>query len=283
MDEVFAGMWMDQELWYTQYRRQSPSLGRWTSPDPLAGDITNPQSLNRYAYVMNNPTTLIDPSGLGSQDACAMYFHLPPNQEHCPFNRVGALGCTIDGINGDCGLARSLIASGAGVGCRDPNCNGLRVQQGPGGTTQITRTVRVWLPGSSVSVSDSASGSKSTTSTSGSWVNIQVSQSVPDTRGSLPPAATAIFSQVARNTGVMTTGKFWMQVTAVSAMPGVVAHIALGGTSVTALYETAQVLAGTHPEVLFTIYDVANVLSPGPSIPETALGWFVGLDERSQH
>lgn len=27
-------------------------------------DDTNPQSLNRYAYVKNNPTTLIDPKGL---------------------------------------------------------------------------------------------------------------------------------------------------------------------------------------------------------------------------
>jgi hypothetical protein len=40
------------------------NVGRWHSPDPLGGDITNPQSLNRYAYVMNNPTTLIDPLGL---------------------------------------------------------------------------------------------------------------------------------------------------------------------------------------------------------------------------
>ncbi len=38
--------------------------GRWLSPDPLGGDVTNPQSLNRYAYVMNNPTTLTDPLGL---------------------------------------------------------------------------------------------------------------------------------------------------------------------------------------------------------------------------
>jgi hypothetical protein len=30
----------------------------------LAGDIFNPQSLNRYAYVGNNPTTLVDPLGL---------------------------------------------------------------------------------------------------------------------------------------------------------------------------------------------------------------------------
>jgi RHS repeat-associated protein len=38
--------------------------GRWLSPDPLAGDVSNPQSLNRYAYVLNNPTSLTDPLGL---------------------------------------------------------------------------------------------------------------------------------------------------------------------------------------------------------------------------
>ena len=34
----------------------------------MGGDITNPQSLNRYAYALNNPTTLTDPSGLGPCD-----------------------------------------------------------------------------------------------------------------------------------------------------------------------------------------------------------------------
>jgi len=48
----------------TLYRHQSPGLGRWLSPDLLGGDITNPQSLNLYAYVLNNPTGLIDPLGL---------------------------------------------------------------------------------------------------------------------------------------------------------------------------------------------------------------------------
>jgi len=40
------------------------------TPDPLGGDITNPQSLNRYAYALNNPTTLTDPLGLTSIPAC---------------------------------------------------------------------------------------------------------------------------------------------------------------------------------------------------------------------
>jgi hypothetical protein len=36
------------------------------SPDPYAGsyDVTNPQSMNRYAYVQNGPTTATDPEGL---------------------------------------------------------------------------------------------------------------------------------------------------------------------------------------------------------------------------
>ncbi len=50
---------------FTAYRVYSPNLGRWLSPDPVGGDATNPQSLNRYPYVMNNPTTSIDPLGLG--------------------------------------------------------------------------------------------------------------------------------------------------------------------------------------------------------------------------
>ncbi|MGO8734548.1 MAG: RHS repeat-associated core domain-containing protein [Terriglobia bacterium] len=55
----------------TENRLFSPNLSRWHSPDPLGGDITNPQSLNRYAYVLNSPTTLIDPSGLEEQMVCA--------------------------------------------------------------------------------------------------------------------------------------------------------------------------------------------------------------------
>jgi RHS repeat-associated protein len=49
---------------YAMARYNISRLGRFNSPDPLDGDITNPGSLNSYAYVRNDPIDLIDPLGL---------------------------------------------------------------------------------------------------------------------------------------------------------------------------------------------------------------------------
>jgi RHS repeat-associated protein len=54
-------------LYDFQYREYSPVQGRWISPDPAgssAADPGNPQSWNRYAYVLNNPLSHTDPLGL---------------------------------------------------------------------------------------------------------------------------------------------------------------------------------------------------------------------------
>jgi RHS repeat-associated protein len=51
----------------TPNRLYHPGQGRWISPDPAgigAVNLGHPQSWNRYAYVLNNPLALIDPSGL---------------------------------------------------------------------------------------------------------------------------------------------------------------------------------------------------------------------------
>lgn len=44
-------------------RYYGSSMGRFLSPDPLGGHFMNPQSLNRYAYVHNNPLAMVDPTG----------------------------------------------------------------------------------------------------------------------------------------------------------------------------------------------------------------------------
>lgn len=54
---------METGLDYMHARYYANMQGRFISPDTLLGSIANPQSLNRYAYVRNNPLNLSDPSG----------------------------------------------------------------------------------------------------------------------------------------------------------------------------------------------------------------------------
>jgi RHS repeat-associated protein len=54
---------------YFGNRYYGSNIGRWISPDPgwfLAAHLSNPQSWNLYAYVLNNPLGYIDPEGLES-------------------------------------------------------------------------------------------------------------------------------------------------------------------------------------------------------------------------
>jgi RHS repeat-associated protein len=72
-DEHFAGFTQIDGLamiYPTPARRYAPPLGRWLTPDPMGGDLTNPQSLNRYAYALNNPETLTDPLGTNPNAVC---------------------------------------------------------------------------------------------------------------------------------------------------------------------------------------------------------------------
>lgn len=53
---------------YAVFRYLVNRLGRFSSPDQLGGSTTNPQSLNRYAYVANNPVNKRDHNGLTMDD-----------------------------------------------------------------------------------------------------------------------------------------------------------------------------------------------------------------------
>lgn len=61
----FAGEQYDAglELYYLRARWYDPSVGRFMTQDPFPGLLAQPQTLNPYVYVVNNPVNLTDPSG----------------------------------------------------------------------------------------------------------------------------------------------------------------------------------------------------------------------------
>jgi len=64
-------------LYFYNARYLDPQLGRFVQPDTIVPESGNPQALNRYSYVGNRPTRLVDPSG------------------HCSTPSVnGSIGCT---------------------------------------------------------------------------------------------------------------------------------------------------------------------------------------------
>ena len=54
-------------FYYAMARYYDVGRGRFISPDPLGGSAGNPQGHNGYAYVLNNPANLVDPSGQCSE------------------------------------------------------------------------------------------------------------------------------------------------------------------------------------------------------------------------
>ncbi len=64
-DRKFTGQTEDEAAglyWYAS-RAYDPEIGRFVSPDSIVPEPGNPQSLNRYSYVYNNPLKFVDPSG----------------------------------------------------------------------------------------------------------------------------------------------------------------------------------------------------------------------------
>jgi len=64
-DHLFTGQIEDQSIglyWYAT-RAYDPTLGRFCCPDSIVPSPIDPQSLNRYSYVRNNPLIRVDPTG----------------------------------------------------------------------------------------------------------------------------------------------------------------------------------------------------------------------------
>jgi RHS repeat-associated protein len=58
---------------HTWWRKYESFSGRWTSPDPINGHLSNPQSFNHYTYSGNDPVNFVDPTGL---DQCFARFEV---------------------------------------------------------------------------------------------------------------------------------------------------------------------------------------------------------------
>ncbi len=57
-------------LYYYFQRWYDSITGRFIGQDPLTGSVSDPQSQNRYVYVRNQPTSLVDPSGMEYRSDC---------------------------------------------------------------------------------------------------------------------------------------------------------------------------------------------------------------------
>ena len=67
-DYKFTDQEKDTETGLYNYdaRMYDPVVGRFISPDSIVQDWYDPQSLNRYAYCLNNPLKYVDPTGHAS-------------------------------------------------------------------------------------------------------------------------------------------------------------------------------------------------------------------------
>ncbi len=85
-DRKFTGQTEDEAAglyWYAS-RAYDPAIGRFVSPDSIVPAPGNPQSLNRYSYVYNNPLKYTDPSGNSPEwfnEAWRIEFRLVHNKE----------------------------------------------------------------------------------------------------------------------------------------------------------------------------------------------------------
>lgn len=109
------------------FRRLDQIAGRWLQPDPsgwAAVDLTDPQTLNRYAYARNEPHMLIDPQGLDTTT---------PGYSACPLdncgqqppadpNAFGIYGWNGDGMEG--GSDNNGDVRGQDMGTSEIYCSG---------------------------------------------------------------------------------------------------------------------------------------------------------------
>ena len=93
----FTGKELDDSTGLYDYsaRMYDAKTGRFISPDPTIPKLSNPQSLNRYSYCLNNPLKYVDPTGHVADYAMDAFFFgldLEAYQQNPSFLNAAALG-----------------------------------------------------------------------------------------------------------------------------------------------------------------------------------------------
>ena len=163
----FTGKERDQEsgLDYFGARYYASSMGRWMSPDWSAkpeavpySDLANPQSLNLYGYVNNNP--------LSQADADGHYFVVSPAMQQQVQQYISTLLRTPQGAATINAIASSNLPVSFGLGTLPSvtNANGsMSITAGttvpvPGGTPGAIGGANVTLDNSNISTISEAQG-----------------------------------------------------------------------------------------------------------------------------
>jgi RHS repeat-associated protein len=79
-DRLFTGQTRDlgdDRFYFFKARYYDATIGKFPTPDTVVPDPTNPQALNRYAYALNNPLRLVDPSGHFTEDQLKKWGYTP--------------------------------------------------------------------------------------------------------------------------------------------------------------------------------------------------------------
>jgi RHS repeat-associated protein len=122
--------------------REYVDQGRWASADPAGLAAVNPafpQSWNRYAYVLNNPLSYVDPTGLTCYiqvvDENGFYHasEIPGvNEKECPGTWIDSVGTTVQVNGGNGGNDGSGLPPG---GCASFYQDGVYIGNVCGGPT----------------------------------------------------------------------------------------------------------------------------------------------------
>jgi RHS repeat-associated protein len=123
----------ESQLDYAIFRGYNSRLGRFMSPDLLADTLFRPQSLNGYAYVLNDPVNFVDPLGLQRRRGGG-------NEQDILLPEMNHTGCTLDRAWITCGLGASITSTGAAVVCHLADCNFVRLNPVTGELQSYTAT-----------------------------------------------------------------------------------------------------------------------------------------------